>query len=461
MTPQQFITKWQKAELSERSAFQQHFLDLCELLGQPKPAEVDPKGTWYTFEKGVDKTDGGKGVRRRLAAGQQGKTMPFGGLAAIMGGCILYSDAVQDTISMDTANGPDFDGISLDTTTIPQHRLNIDNKERSNLFPWNGQFSPQLIEVLLATYAQAGNFVLDPFVGSGTVLHEAGRRDHPAFGSEVNPAAFKMAQVYRFINVKASQRRQTFEDAADALDAALPSTPSLFSSASKTPGAPIRQALADAATQAKAPLSKILLEALVVLLNYSEKELTADAVLATWGKLRETVQALPVSDKIIEPANCDARALPLPDHHAEIVITSPPYVNVFNYHQHYRRSVEALGWDLLEVARSEIGSNRKNRGNRYLTVIQYCIDMAAVLHELRRVCKPQARIIIVVGRESNVRKTRFFNGEIVARLAVRSVGYRLQARQERFFQNRFGEMIFEDILHLTQRPPQRGDDAFR
>ena len=354
---------------------------------------------------------------------------------------------------MNTADHPDFGGTPLDTTTIPQRRLNIDNKKRSNLFPWNGQFSPQLVENLLETYAQVGDFVLDPFVGSGTVLHEAGRRELPAFGSEINPAAFKIAQVYRFINVKAGQRRQPVEDAEDALYDALPSTPSLFSPTAKTPGTPMRQALADAATQARTSLSKILLEALVVLLNYSDKELTADAILGTWGKLRETVQALPVSDTVIEPANCDARALPLPDHRADIVITSPPYINVFNYHQHYRRSVEALGWNLLEVARSEIGSNRKNRGNRFLTVIQYCIDMTAVLHELRRVCKPQARIIIVVGRESNVRKTRFFNGEIVARLAVRSAGYRLQARQERVFQNRFGEMIFEDILHLTPRPP--------
>ena len=54
MTPQQFIAKWQRATLSERSACQQHFLDLCELLGQPKPAEADPEGTWYTFEKGVE-----------------------------------------------------------------------------------------------------------------------------------------------------------------------------------------------------------------------------------------------------------------------------------------------------------------------------------------------------------------------------------------------------------------------
>ena len=61
MTPQQFIAKWQAADLSERSACQQHFLDLCELLGQPKPAEADPQGAWYTFERGVQKTEGGNG----------------------------------------------------------------------------------------------------------------------------------------------------------------------------------------------------------------------------------------------------------------------------------------------------------------------------------------------------------------------------------------------------------------
>jgi hypothetical protein len=61
VTPLDFITKWRRVDLSERSACQQHFLDLCDMLGQPKPAEVDPKGEWYTFEKGIGKTGGGKG----------------------------------------------------------------------------------------------------------------------------------------------------------------------------------------------------------------------------------------------------------------------------------------------------------------------------------------------------------------------------------------------------------------
>jgi hypothetical protein len=53
MTPQEFIAKWKPVNLSERSAAQQHFLDLCDLLGQPKPAAADPEGAWYTFERGV------------------------------------------------------------------------------------------------------------------------------------------------------------------------------------------------------------------------------------------------------------------------------------------------------------------------------------------------------------------------------------------------------------------------
>ena len=61
MTPQEFIQKWRRSKLSERAAAQQHFLDLCDLLGQPKPAEADPDGTAYTFERGVTKTGGGDG----------------------------------------------------------------------------------------------------------------------------------------------------------------------------------------------------------------------------------------------------------------------------------------------------------------------------------------------------------------------------------------------------------------
>ena len=61
MTVSEFIAKWQRVELTERSASQQHFLDLCEVFEHPKPADVDPLGEWFTFERGADKHGGGKG----------------------------------------------------------------------------------------------------------------------------------------------------------------------------------------------------------------------------------------------------------------------------------------------------------------------------------------------------------------------------------------------------------------
>lgn len=61
MTPQEFLTRWEHVQLKERSASQSHFNDLCRLLEIEDPIAADPKGEWFTFEKGATKTSGGEG----------------------------------------------------------------------------------------------------------------------------------------------------------------------------------------------------------------------------------------------------------------------------------------------------------------------------------------------------------------------------------------------------------------
>ena len=61
MTPGAFIAKWRASELKERSASQEHFIDLCRLLDEPTPAEADPTGDRYCFERGARKDSGGDG----------------------------------------------------------------------------------------------------------------------------------------------------------------------------------------------------------------------------------------------------------------------------------------------------------------------------------------------------------------------------------------------------------------
>ncbi len=56
-----FVAKWAGSTRTERQASQEHFIDLCRLVGHPTPAEADPKGEFFTFEKGAEKTTGGQG----------------------------------------------------------------------------------------------------------------------------------------------------------------------------------------------------------------------------------------------------------------------------------------------------------------------------------------------------------------------------------------------------------------
>jgi len=57
----EFIAKWKKADLKERSAAQEHFIDLCQVVEHPTPAEADPLGATFCFEKGAAKHGGGEG----------------------------------------------------------------------------------------------------------------------------------------------------------------------------------------------------------------------------------------------------------------------------------------------------------------------------------------------------------------------------------------------------------------
>ena len=61
MTVHEFIAKWRKVELKERSAAQEHFLDLCHVFGHPTPAAADPTDETFCFEKGAAKHGGGEG----------------------------------------------------------------------------------------------------------------------------------------------------------------------------------------------------------------------------------------------------------------------------------------------------------------------------------------------------------------------------------------------------------------
>ena len=98
MAPHEFIAKWRASALKERSAAQEHFIDLCRLLGEPTPAEADPTGETYCFERGARKDTGGDGwadvwKRHHFAWEYKGKRAD---LDAAFGQLRLYALALEN-----------------------------------------------------------------------------------------------------------------------------------------------------------------------------------------------------------------------------------------------------------------------------------------------------------------------------------------------------------------------------
>jgi hypothetical protein len=60
---------------------------------------------------------------------------------------------------------------------------------------WTAKFIPQIPGRIIERHTQEGDAVLDPFMGCGTALVEAAIRRRPAFGTDINPLAVKIARA--------------------------------------------------------------------------------------------------------------------------------------------------------------------------------------------------------------------------------------------------------------------------
>ena len=340
---------------------------------------------------------------------------------------------------------------------LDQSRLDVATKTRSNIFNWRGQFTPQFVDYLIETFAATASSVVDPFCGSGTVLLESASRGIAAYGTELHPAAYAMA---RFSTLSSLSIRQRLRLCA-TVEAHINHVAIQFED---SPLWQKRATFRDSASNLL-KFGQLLLDRcegklqtlLVILALFEAESMRKGALVSSLRRAFNGIVAhllkLPHLDTAPKVFWCDARmAHQVIDTPCDLLITSPPYINVFNYHQNHRAIIELFGFNVLGFARSEIGSNRKFRGNRFKTVVQYALDMERCLSVFSRILKDHGTAVLIVGRESRVRGVPFKNGEIIVDLADAGKHLHVESLHERKYINRFGAKIFEEIIILRKDP---------
>ena len=86
----------------------------------------------------------------------------------------------------------------------------------------------------------------------------------------------------------------------------------------------------------------------------------------------------------------DSRTIEFPQ--CDLVVTSPPYVGLIDYHEQHRYAYELLGLNWNEE--SEIGSAK--RGASQTAQTRYRENIEMVFRNVKRYLKPDARLVVVV-----------------------------------------------------------------
>ena len=82
----------------------------------------------------------------------------------------------------------------------------------------------------------------------------------------------------------------------------------------------------------------------------------------------------------------------------DFIITSPPYINTFDYYLYHKQRMFWLGFDHRPVRQREIGNHHRIDTKGFESAKSEYIDsMTKIINELSRVSKPSSYFVIVIG----------------------------------------------------------------
>lgn len=289
------------------------------------------------------------------------------------------------------------------------------------LHPYPAKFIPQIPSKAISTWSKPGDLVYDPFCGCGTTLLEASLLGRRSIGTDNNAVAILISKAkIAWYPVAAQRILEQFLTNFDNNLSKVRSRRNLGPS----PGAveywfsvevmdrlsAIKGLIAETPEPAQTLLMATF-SSIIVRVSYQDSDTRyarvprivsgEDVDLAFKQKLARVIESIPsvraAGRAMSHAILADACEVPfIEDSSVDFIVTSPPYLNAYDYHKYHRQRLHWIDGD-VEFARDfEIGSHDQfTKPNA--TPEQYFLDMSDCFSEWHRILKPGAHCLVVIG----------------------------------------------------------------
>lgn len=309
-----------------------------------------------------------------------------------------------------------------------------------DLHPYPAKFIPQLPAQVIQLLSSRGELIWDPFGGSGTTAVEALLNDRCCISTDVNPLGaiigkakttslrfFEEDELEKFISKlefyssSSEFLKEYFDTHQEELSAEIPPIPNIekwFCNTVICELAFIKRMIktelkSDAAiTVARASLSKIITkvsnqESETCYRAVERNAAISDTIGTYLHDLRENFAKVKVIGQLLEHRSARFITANVMDdivgehkyireNEVDLIVTSPPYPNAFDYHLYHRFRIFWLDGDPVEMGKAEIGSHLKYQRNRN-SFETFEKELRPVLDNCHRALKPGRYAVFVLG----------------------------------------------------------------
>ena len=277
---------------------------------------------------------------------------------------------------------------------------------------------PALARKAILDYSAEGDVVLDPFAGCGTVLLESMLSGRSTIGIDTNPVSTLIcrAKTNRYSDEDVRALDMFVEEFDSGICASEPMVPEYhnlgywFDPSSIEDLGRIRAYIETLDGRAH-DLALCVLSSLIVRISYQDSDTRYSRKVHEYApqsafrlykskmmQAIENVRGLRLPpDTRAEVHLQDGRRLDnIQDGSVSLIVTSPPYLNAYDYHKYHRHRIHWIGGDPTFTRTNEIGQHDQFT-KKNATPDRYFEDMRMCFSEWHRVVKKDGACVIVVG----------------------------------------------------------------